>query len=226
MHFVVCSKLLYCMLRCDLCCIANEHEWHCVLHFVIIQFKPFTMISLNVLGWKPLEKKREIHNFSITFSSDASFCLEGYFMKGILLYRKHALDLCFVTSYSMIRPECGEHISDCGLLSMSCPIAQGAILWYILYSPTFHTQRCNPSWSEHLCVQVPMAYIHPLRAESVSRAPAKATELSAVGFISPVRESVGFIPVLSWLHPTHIAKYSWLHHLQFSRANISTVLAN
>ena len=171
MHFVVvCSKLLYCMLRGDLCCIAHEYEWHCVLHFVIIQLKPFIMVSLNVLGWKPLEKS-EIHNFSMTFSSDASFCFEGYFHKrcipapeGILFYRKHALDLCFITSCSMIRPESGEHISDCGLLSMSCPIAQRTILWYILYSPTFHTQRCNPSWSEHKCVLVPIAYIHPLRA--------------------------------------------------------------
>ena len=174
MHFVVvCSKLLYCMLRDGLWCIAHEHEWkwHYVLHFVIIQLKPFIMMSLNVLGWKPLEKKSEIHNFSMTFSSDASFCLEGYFHQrcipapeGILLYRKHALDSCFITSYSMIRPESGEHLPDCGLPSMSCPIAQGIILWYILYSLTFHNQRCNPRWSEHLCVQVPIAYIHPLRA--------------------------------------------------------------
>ena len=57
MHFVVvCSKLLYCMFRSDLCCIAHEHEWHCVLHFVIIQLKHFIKMSLNVLGWKPLEK--------------------------------------------------------------------------------------------------------------------------------------------------------------------------
>ena len=138
--------------------------------FVIIQLKPFIMMSLNVLGCKPLEKS-EIHNFSMTLSSDASLCLEGYFHKrcipapdDILLYRKHALDLCFITSYSMVRTESSEHISDCGLLLMSRPIAQGTSLWYILYSPTFHTQRCNPSWSEQLCVQVPIADIHPLRA--------------------------------------------------------------
>ena len=69
--------------------------------FVIIQLKPFIMMFLNVSGWKPLEKNREILNFSMTLSSDASFCLEGYFHKrcipapeDILLYRKHALDLC------------------------------------------------------------------------------------------------------------------------------------
>ena len=169
----------------------------------------------------------------MTFSSNASLCLEGYFHKrcipateGISLYRKHALDLYFVTSYSMIRRESGEHISDCGLLSMSCPKHKGSFFCIYQYSPPLHTQRCNPSLSENLCVQVPIAYIHPLRAYSVSRAPVKATELSAVGFISPVRESVGFIPVLSWLHPTRIPKYNWFHHPRFSRANISAALAN
>ena len=34
-------------------------------------------------------------------------------------------------------------------------------------------------------------------------------ELSAVGFISPVRESFGFTPVLSWLHPARIPKSKW-----------------
>ena len=167
----MCSKLFYCMLRGDLCCIAHEHEWHCVLHFVIIQLKPLIMMSLNVLGWEPLEKKtwntQFFHDFFVR-----CFLLFGRIFhercipapEGILLYHKHALDLCFITSYSMIRPESGEHISACGLLSMSCPITQGAILWYILYSPTFQTQSCNTSWSEHLCVQVPIAYIHPLRA--------------------------------------------------------------
>ena len=106
------------------------------------------------------------------------------------------------------------------------PKAQGTILWFYHYSPTLHTQRCNPSWSKNLYVQVPIAYIHTLRALSVSRAPVKATELSAVGFISPVGESVGFIPVLSWLHPTRIPKYRWLHHPRFSRPNISAALAN
>ena len=32
--------------------------------------------------------------------------------------------------------------------------------------------------------------------------------------------------MLSWLHPTRIPKYSWLHHPRFSRANISATLAN
>ena len=119
MHFVVvCSKLLYCMLRGDLCCIAHGHEWHCVLHFMIIQLTPFIYNDVpGCVGMKTFRKPREIHNFSMTFSSDASFCLEGNLHKkcipargGILLYRKHALDLRFITSYSMIHPESGEHI--------------------------------------------------------------------------------------------------------------------
>ena len=117
---------------------------------------------------KTFRKTRKIHNFSMTFSSNASLCLEGYFHKrwipapeGISSYRKHALDLCFVTSYSMIRNESGEHISDCGLLSMSCPKPKGPLYGIYQYSPTLHTQRCNPSWSENLCVQVPIAYIQP-----------------------------------------------------------------
>ena len=43
-------------------------------------------------------KTREIHTFSMTFSSD-----------------------------DFLRAESEERISDCGLLSVSCPIAQGAI---------------------------------------------------------------------------------------------------
>ena len=172
MHFVVvCSKLLYCMLRGDLCCIAHKHQWHCVLNFVIIQFKPFIMMSLNVLGWKPIETNVKYTISPWLFRRMLPIVWKDILHKmcipapeGILLYRKHVLDLCFITSYSMIRPESGEHISDCSLLSTSCPIAQGTSLWYILYLPTFHTQRCDPSWSEHLCVQVPIAYIHPLRA--------------------------------------------------------------
>ena len=76
------------------------------------------------------------------------------------------------------------------------PKAQGTILWFYHYSPTLHAQRCNPSWSKNLYVQVPIAYIHPLRALSVSRAPVKATELSAVGFW--VHQPSWRI---SWLHP-------------------------
>ena len=41
------------------------------------------MMSLNVLEWKPLEKAREIHNFSMSFSSDAFLFLEGYFHKKV-----------------------------------------------------------------------------------------------------------------------------------------------
>ena len=88
------------------------------------------------VGMKTSCKTREIHSFSMTFSSD-----------------------------DFLRAESDEHISDCGLLSVLCPIAQGTNLWYsTIYSPTLHTQRFNPSWSENLCVQVPIAYMHPLRA--------------------------------------------------------------
>ena len=124
------------------------------------------------VGMKTSRKTREIHSFSLTFSSDDFLCLEGYFHKrcilthaAILSWYKHALGLCFITSYTMIRAESDEHISDSGLLSLSCPIAQGTNLWYSsIYSPTLHTQRFNPRWSENLCVQVPIAFMHPLRA--------------------------------------------------------------
>ena len=49
------------------------------------------------VGMKTFRKKREIHNFSITFSSDASFCLEGYFMKG-------AFQLLKVSYYTVNMP--------------------------------------------------------------------------------------------------------------------------
>ena len=79
-------------------------------------------------------KAREIHSFAMTFSSD-----------------------------DFLRAESEEHISDCGLLSVSCSIAQGTNLWYSsIYSPTLHTQRFNPSWSGNLCVQVPIAYNAPI----------------------------------------------------------------
>ena len=99
------------------------------------------------VGMKNFRKTREIHSFSMTFSSDAFLCWVGYFHKRciltpevILSYSKHALGLCFITSYTMIRPESDEHISGCGLLSVSCPIAQGTILWY----STIFTNRTYP----------------------------------------------------------------------------------
>ena len=121
---------------------------------------------------KTFRKTREIHSFSVTISSDTFLCLEGYFHKKvppnpevILSYSKHALDLCFITSYTMIRPESDEHIFDCGLLSVWCLIARGAILWYLsTFANLTHQRRCNPSWSENLCAHVPIAYIHPLPA--------------------------------------------------------------
>ena len=63
-----------------------------------------------------------------------SFVWEAIFVKVAsyplkLSYRTHPLELCFKPSYTMIRQESDEHVSDCGLLSVSCPIAQGTILW-------------------------------------------------------------------------------------------------
>ena len=77
------------------------------------------------VGMKTFRKSREISNFSMTFSSDAFRCLEGFVIKDefqplVLSYRKHALNSCFITSYSMIRSESGGHIYDGGLLSVSC----------------------------------------------------------------------------------------------------------
>ena len=95
------------------------------------------MMSLYMLEGKPFEKTHVIHNIYMTFSSDASLCLEGFFHKRciaaprvILSFCKHASDLCFITSYFMM-PESGEQVSGCGLLSVSCPIAQGTFLWYL-----------------------------------------------------------------------------------------------
>ena len=110
------------------------------------------------VGMKTSRKTREIHSFSMTFSSHDFLGLQGYIHKRciltpevILSLSKHALDLCFITSHTMIRAESDEHISDCGLLSVSCPIAQFMVFIYI-YSPTLNTQRFNPSCDQITCV--------------------------------------------------------------------------
>ena len=100
-------------------------------------FRNYSVEAPECAGMKNFRKIHEIHSFSMTFSSDAFLCLEGYFHKRcilttevILSYSKHALDLCFIPSYTMISPESDELISDCGLLSVPCPLAGWTILWY------------------------------------------------------------------------------------------------
>ena len=101
------------------------------------------------VGKKTFRKTREIHNFSMMFSSKVSLCLEGYFHKrcipvpGVILSCcKYALDLCFITSYSMIAQNLvNTCISDRGLLSVSCPMAQGTLLWYLsLFADLTHPE--------------------------------------------------------------------------------------
>ena len=62
------------------------------------------------VGMKAFSITREIHSFPMTFSSDVFLWWEGYFHKRCILtpeaflsYSKHAFDLCFITSYTMIR---------------------------------------------------------------------------------------------------------------------------
>ena len=82
--------------------------------------------------------------------------------------------------------------------------------------PTLHTQRCNHIWPDRelVCTDIESLLSPITSIICLSGIPDKAKELSAVGFISPVWESVFFIPVLSWLYPTHILKYSGFHHSQ------------
>ena len=177
----------------------------------------------DCVGMKTFRKTHEIHSFSMIFSSDAFYCLKSYFHKRSIITTK------VISSYSCFgfmfhdlvyhdTPRIWwTHISNCGLLSVSCPIAQGTFLWYSsIFANITHPEMQPWPIRELVCTGTDSLNIHPLRAWSVSKAPVKATEL----------ESVGFIPVISWLHPTRIPKNSWLHHPWFSRANISAALAN
>ena len=72
--------------------------------------------------------------------NDASVSVEEWaanFIKSVsrplgVPYRTVNMALCYIKSYPMICPVSGEDMSDCGLLSMSCHIAQGTI--FMAYS--------------------------------------------------------------------------------------------
>ena len=81
------------------------------------------------IGMKTFRKAREIHSFSMTFSSDAFLFLEGYFNKRCILTCKVILSyscLGFML-YNLVYHDTPRiwwtHI-------WLCPIAQGTNLWY------------------------------------------------------------------------------------------------
>ena len=167
MHLVVvCSKLLCCVLRGDVCCIAHEHEWDCVPHYVIIQLKPFIMMSLDVLEWRPLEKYVKPIVSPWLFRQMISFVWKAILKKvhpnpwSYLIVIKICLRFMFHNLVYHDTPR----IWWTHIWLWPCLTVKGPFYGIHLYSPTLQTQRCSPSWSENVCVQVPIAYMHPLRA--------------------------------------------------------------
>ena len=87
MHFVVvCSKLLYSMLRGDLYC--SRARVRLCSPFRNYSVESFYNDVPECIGMKTFRKAREIHSFSMTFSSDAFLFLEGYFHKRCILTSK------------------------------------------------------------------------------------------------------------------------------------------
>ena len=91
----MCSKLLYCILRGDLCCSYRSRAR-------IGLRSPFRNYSVEAfyddvpecVGMKTFRKTHEIHSSSMTFSSDAFLCLKSYFHKRCILTPK------VISSYS------------------------------------------------------------------------------------------------------------------------------
>ena len=76
------------MLEGNLCCIAHEHEWDCVLHFRNYSVEAFYADVPECVGTKTSRKTREIHSFSMTFSLHDFLCMEGNFHKRCILTPK------------------------------------------------------------------------------------------------------------------------------------------
>ena len=158
------------MLRGDLCCIAHEHEKDCVPHFVIIQLNPFINDVPECIGMKTYRKACEIHSFSMTFSSDAFPFLEGYFHKRCILTCKVILSyscLGFVF-HNLVYHDTPRilwtHIWLWPALTVMSNSTRHQFMIFI-YIRRPCTPRDATLADQRTCVvQVPIAYIHQLRA--------------------------------------------------------------
>ena len=166
------------------------------------------------VGKKTSRKTREIHSFSMTFSSDDFLCLEGYFQKKVhpnpwsyLIVIKICLRFMFHNLVYHDTPR----IWWTHIWLWPCLTVKGPFYGIHLYSPTLQTQRCSPSWSENVCtgtdsLYAPIASIICLKstcqkprnyqqlASSVQFENQLASSMYSVGFILPgSRSTVGFI---------------------------------
>ena len=93
----MCSKLLYCILRGDLCCTYRSRaRMRLRSPFLHYSVEAFYNDVPKCVGMKTFRKTHEIHSFSITFSSDAFRCLKSYFYKRCILAPK------VISSYSCL----------------------------------------------------------------------------------------------------------------------------